>query len=64
MSTHGNMESKPKFTFVRGFVNCVFFVCSGKNALEELISFKCGVDGELISSKNHSCVNTHWEESC
>ena len=42
------------------------FCLLGKTALEELISFKCGVDGELISSRSHSWAsnaNSHVERS-
>ena len=46
------------------FTHSVFFVCSGKTMLEELISFKCGVDGELISSTNQSWASKNLKVSC
>ena len=46
------------------FTHSVFFVCSGKTMLEELISFKCGVDGELISSTNQSWASKKMKVSC
>ena len=70
-STHGNMESETKYIYyVAGFKCllfcrlCVVFACLGKTTFEELISFKRGADGELISSKSHSWASENLEVSC